>query len=427
MRARVGIWLSVLAASELGLAFLTQSFVVAQLGPTRLADAYFSSVLVPQLFFAVLFGPVVSVALPMLSAQSPEERSASARALLSQSMLWTTPLIVFAVVTCSWWTPLFWPGYAAADRPVLELLVRLQLLGVLPASCFMLWRAATYASQRFVVAESFAVLGALGAFVATLLLVPRFGVEATGWVNLGRLLFMLAGLALAAPLGSGTTAPSTVRQEVVNKARPLVAGAALFKLEPLLDQNMSSLARPGDLAVLSFARTLLNAALQILGQAVVAPMTPRLAVLHRESNWRELRSTVRSRLLLMTAIGAAGVGVFAVVGRPLLAWAASLKLGGGGVPVDLLWAVLLLLFGVPIASGGGQLLNVGFYAMGETRLPTKVGVLAFLAGAALKIAAFWYGGLFWLAGATSVYFVLEVAVLWWVFERYVARRMAAQS
>jgi putative peptidoglycan lipid II flippase len=88
--------------------------------------------------------------------------------------------------------------------------------------------------------------------------------------------------------------------------------------------------------------------------------------------------------------------------------------------------VMLYMAGlVPCVALINALTN-GYYAKGDTRTPTRVGMIAFTIGVGMKFAGFYAGGLMGLAVAVSVYAVVYCIVLYVTLERQVNRLLAAK-
>jgi peptidoglycan biosynthesis protein MviN/MurJ (putative lipid II flippase) len=112
----------------------------------------------------------------------------------------------------------------------------------------------------------------------------------------------------------------------------------------------------------------------------------------------------------MVLISLAGVAVLILAGRPLL----SALLGHGqftDARIAELWWILLLLSGVWVGGAAGQVLATSFYASGDTRTPTRIGVIGFTVAIGLKLLAFWYFGLLGLAVAASLYYLGNTVAL----------------
>ena len=105
----------------------------------------------------------------------------------------------------------------------------------------------------------------------------------------------------------------------------------------------------------------------------------------------------------VTVAISAGLALF---GRPVL----GLIFGRGEFSADRvahLWWLLLLLSGVWVGGAVGQILSTSFYAQGDTRTPTRVGIVGFTLAIALKLVAFRGYGIEGLALAASAYYVHE--------------------
>ena len=70
---RQPLLLGVLAASNIGIAFLYQWYVLIQLGPGMETDALFAGMTLPQLVLAVVSGSLMHVLVPMLAGE-PADR-----------------------------------------------------------------------------------------------------------------------------------------------------------------------------------------------------------------------------------------------------------------------------------------------------------------------------------------------------------------
>ena len=70
---RQPLLLGVLAASNIGIAFLYQWYVLVQLGPGVETDALFAGMTVPQLALAVVSGSLMHVLVPLLAGE-PADR-----------------------------------------------------------------------------------------------------------------------------------------------------------------------------------------------------------------------------------------------------------------------------------------------------------------------------------------------------------------
>jgi putative peptidoglycan lipid II flippase len=90
--------------------------------------------------------------------------------------------------------------------------------------------------------------------------------------------------------------------------------------------------------------------------------------------------------------------------------------------VRTLWLIMLALLGILASGTVGQITSVAFYAMGDTKTPTRLSILTFLIYVPLKVIIFLRYGLIGLAVTTSIYFVTNFVLQLFILERTIARR-----
>jgi peptidoglycan biosynthesis protein MviN/MurJ (putative lipid II flippase) len=103
-----------------------------------------------------------------------------------------------------------------------------------------------------------------------------------------------------------------------------------------------------------------------------------------------------------------------VVGERVL----NLLIGHGGVTADnvhTLWLIMVALAGFFIGGTLGLVTSTTFYAMGDTRTPTRLGIVTYTIYIPVKILAFRYYGLIGLSVSISIFvltnWVLQVLLL----------------
>ncbi|MDB5340217.1 MAG: integral rane protein MviN, partial [Planctomycetaceae bacterium] len=193
---------------------------------------------------------------------------------------------------------------------------------------------------------------------------------------------------------------------------PLMLGAAVYKLDPLLDRYLASELVEGSVSRLSYASRLIAAFLTLTTNGLAMVVFPVLVVHAASGNREHLKSEVGHALqflvfLLLPLCLALGWYPIPII-RDLFE-------RGRFTPADtLIVADLLLLYlGVLIGGSAGEILSKTFFALGDSRTPTVVRIVGFVIGAGLKL---WWGtqyGLRGLAWATSCYYLL-IALLDWV-------------
>ena len=106
------------------------------------------------------------------------------------------------------------------------------------------------------------------------------------------------------------------------------------------------------------------------------------------------------------------MGYFTVVlCKPLLYGIGELTPRLAKLGMQSLWVTLLCLGGLLVAGALGQVLSSTFYAIGDTRSPTRIGMIGFSVGIVLKISGFLFAGIQGIALGTSAYSILNVFLL----------------
>jgi peptidoglycan biosynthesis protein MviN/MurJ (putative lipid II flippase) len=204
--------------------------------------------------------------------------------------------------------------------------------------------------------------------------------------------------------------------EAWRRIRPLLLGMSYYKTDPVVDRFLSSLAPAGGLTLLNLAQQAWGALAQILNRSIAGPLVPALASYAKQESWSTFRHAYRTRLALITVIALAGFAALLATGTALL----TLLVGHGGVTADnvrLLWWLLVALGGVLVGGAAGQIVSSAFYSMGDTATPTKVGIIGFTIGIALKVGGFFWLGVVGIALGASAYYLLNVVIMLVLLER----------
>ena len=314
------------------------------------------------------------------------------------------------------------PGFEPAARALTVDLVRAQLAGALATMLLMVAWSADYARRRFVWVEASGILaGVIGLGVAAALL-PRYGVHAIAWAMSVRSVLQLT---LLVP-GWGRYARPDWRaaggRTSFTRLLPLMGGATYYKLDPMVERVLASFAPAGHLSLLHLGQQASAAGNQILTKAIVNPIMPALAELAAARLWPDFARLTWRRLTIVLSMTLAAWIAMAAVGRPVL----GLVLGRWLDPAEivLLHTILVALGGVWLGGAAGQVLTVGFFALGDTRTPTTVGVIGFTIGIPLKILCYWWWGVVGLAIATSAYTACNAVAHHTLLRRGLGRRVA---
>lgn len=407
---RTALWIAALAVANMGATFLLQWYVLVFFGPGRETDALFAGMTVPNLVVVLTSAPVGNTLVPLF-AQQPAGAG-------RQSVAWAMFAIISGIFgalsvlfyfTAGWWAPALAPGFEGEARALLVETSRIQVLGVVFTAQYSVAWAMCQARRQFVSVEVSLLVSVGLALGLMMWIAPRYGVLGVAWLNAGRAVLQTI---LLLPGMGGLVRPdwrAPALQDAWRRMWPLLVGGTYYKSDMLVDRFLSSMAPAGGLSLFHLGRQLYAAAQGILSKALVGPVVPTLAAQAGAGEFQAFRALYRRRLVLVSGLILGGYAAYLVVGKLLL----GLLIGHGGVTaenLDTLHAILLALVGF-LLGAPSQILASSFYALGDTRTPTKLSVVGYTLGVAMKVGGFYWGGLMGLAVGTSLYYLVNGVML----------------
>lgn len=402
--------LALLSGLDIILSVVYQWYLLRRIGPGTETDALYAGMMVPQLALIVLTGSLIQVLVPLLAVQATEDFAQSVWTVLHGVALSFGGLVVVGWAGATWWVPLTVPGFSKAAEQLTIHLVRIQLFGLMLAALSTVLWTAHQARRRFVWSTlSPVIAGAIGLGVLVWGL-PRYGVAAAAWSGVCRAAIFTV---LLLPGVGAFRLPrwrTPVMREAWRRMRPLLSRSVYFKADVVVDRFLGALAPAGALSLLALSRQLYTAGLGVMNKAVTAPSIPTLAQLAERGAWAEFRRIRNGRAIWSTSAAAGLLLILLVAGRPVL----SFFFGHSSFrpeQVEQTWELLLVLSGVWMAGTAAQMLAGSLYAQGDTETPTRIGVIGFTAGVALKVLGFYVYGIWGIAAGASLHYLLMAILL----------------
>ena len=410
--------LACLAGANILVTLLFQWYVITQLGVGVETDALFAGMAVPQLILSVVSSSLTHVLVPLLATEDENTFRQNAWGFfLGISGIFTTLTLVL-FVTAAYWVPWLVPGFSKSGQMLTVTLTRIQLVSMIfTASVSVLW-SIYHARRKFVWVELSTLLSSLTALSLLPKILPIYGV--LGAAMLIVLRTGLQALWLLPGLGRWEWPDwsSQAMREAWRRIRPLLIGTAYYRTDPLVDRFLASMAPAGGLSLLYIGQQIYGVANTIAEKAIVAPMVPRLAVAAAAARWRAFRRIYQRRLLAMGGLTLFGYIILLTVGERVL----NFLVGHGGVTGDnvhLLWLIMVALAGFFIAGTMGSITSTTFYAMGDTRTPTRMSIVTYTLYIPAKVFGFLRYGLIGLAVVTSAYLFLNLVIQILLLEGFV--------
>src|SRR5215216_4293180 len=413
-------WLAGLSAINAALAVLMSWYVVAHVGVGAQTDAFFASTVIPQFVFILLTTTFLPVLVPLLATRGDSEFARDVWSFFSLTGALFILLAVVLYLSANAWIPWFVPGFSAPAKTLTASLTRIQLISmVLNALIVTLW-AAHHARHRFVWIEFSAVIANCAGFAFLVLTVSRLGIWAAA---LNTILYNTLKLAFLLPILGRFRLPSwrspTIK-EAWQRLKPLVPGQVYLRSDPALDRFLTSMTGAGTLSLLHLAHQVYASIVLLLSKAVIAPMAPKLAIYAREERWSEYRRHYLGRLLFLEVITMGGF-LLVIAGAQVLRLLVG-ELGMEPANMHTLWLTMIALGGTLVGGALVQATAGAFYAMGNTKTPTKVSTLLYTLSIPVKILAFFKFGLIGLAVTMSTYFFANSISQSWLLRKELLRK-----
>ena len=417
--------LAILASLNLAGGLAMQWYVIASLGAGVETDALFASLALPQALLAIVASSFMTLLVPLLSGEDETvfRRNAWTFTAATAGIFSTAGVVL--VFLAPWWVPLLTPGLPLSARTLAVQLARIQLLAMVCTSMAGILGAVGRARMAFIWVECAPLLSTLVAAAALVVTLPIYGIYAAAWTQVVRIGLHAALLSPGLGRFAGFTRDRLLLREAWRRLRPLVAGTAYVRTEPLFDRGLSSLAPTGDLSLYYLCQQVCTSALQLANNALIAPLVPRLAQHAKAGDWTAFSDARRHtvRVVALLSVAGACLLLLVIVAVVVVGW---LPDGTGTLARRVGW-IIAGLSGLLIAGPIAESFRSAFYATGITGTPVRIDAVIFTCGLALKFAGFAAFGVIGLAVAASCQALLSAVVLRRGLVRAVSLRVDAGS
>jgi putative peptidoglycan lipid II flippase len=358
-------------------------------------DAYASSFQIPDILSHFLGIGALSIALIPLYTRALTERGEDAANRLFATVLGTLGVIALLATSLLWWfaeplVSLQFPRFGPEQQALTIRLTRI----VLPAQIFFvcggILRAVLMAKGRFGAQAAAPLIYNTGIIAGGLFLAPAIGVEGFAWGALAGAALGPFGYAL---LDARGRVPIRVRLAPLDPeflryllmAAPLMIGVTLLTMDEWYDRWFGGVLAEGTIAVLVYARYLMQAPVRVVGQTTATAALPTLSRLVAEDRREELSSLVLRTLQIAVGLGVlAGAATFALA-DPFVALIYLRGAFGEGDARAV--AETLRVFCLAVPAWIAQMIAVRpFYARGDFWRPMLLGTAVALLAIPLYLA-----------------------------------------
>lgn len=414
--ARLPFLLSAISIANITSNLLFQWFIFTYLGSGILADTFFASLGIPQLFTTIFSASITQVLVTILAGEPLKDQLRDAWTFLICTTTLFAVIAIFLIVSACWWVPLIIPGFSPEAKLIAFNLIQISLVGTLFAGISAVQMALGIAQHKYLYADSVQLVANLTAVLLLVWFMPIYGIWGAAWISVLRQL--LQALLLQPLMGKPMTADlqSTNINIAWQRLKPILFGTSYYKMDPLVDRYLLSAASTGSISLLYISQQLHSASCQVVSKAFAIPIITKLVITYKQQNLSLFSKILTRALWVILGICLVGVAVFWLFGQQLTLWVmAQGKFTSNDA--NELWILLLLSAGMFIAGTMSTLTSGAFYAISDTRTPTWLGSLAFTIGILLKILMFNYYGLHGLALAISFYYLLSLSLQLFVLQQ----------
>ena len=403
---KLTLQLGFLSAANIGFAFISQWYVLTQLGPGIETDALFAGMTIPQLALMIISGSLMHVLVPLLSGKEEDELRHDAWGFLVLVGGLFAFLAIVLYLTAPWWVPLSVPGFSETGMELTIMLTRIQLVGMVFSAINGVQWAAYHARQQFLWAEFTPLLVSTSTLLLLIWALPQFGVIAAAWITTLRIFLQTLLLAPGVGYPVRPNLHSFAIQQAWQRIKPLLLGTAYYKTDPVVDRFLLSTEVTGSLSLYYLAQQIYGAVSQVINKAITAPLVPVLSRLHQANNMAGFRRAYYRKLIQLGLLSFTGLLGLVFVGQGLL----NLLIGHGSVTTNNiieLWSIMIWLGGTFAGGVLGQISSSSFYAMGDTSTPTRLSIYSYTFYIPIKVMLFYAYGITGLALATSLFFMVN--------------------
>jgi putative peptidoglycan lipid II flippase len=404
---KLSVYLSLIAGFQILLSFGMQWYVVAYFGAGMQTDALYSGYTAPQVLTSLFIESLSVVMVPVLSTMTEDELQPVSW------LLFVGAIGAFGCAALLFWliapliVPLIVPGFSATGKQLTISLTRIQIIGLVGAACYALFSALYQVRNRFIWPPLSILIAAAVSWLLVIWQMPHYGIKSVAW---SQVLFIWLPALLLLPALKKIRRPrwqAPVVKEAWRRVRPVILGKAFGMMAVPLDRFLASFLAPGSVVIFELVGRFYGAVIRVLSQGILTPFVPQLSRLAHRHSWHEFRAVYKKQSLLML-VPAGGVALAAaslaaiilkmIPSDPARHVAGSLT----GESLSRMMVVTIAMAGVlPFTSIANSQINA-YYAMGDTRTPTKIFLVIFMIGTVLKVFGFLMAGIKGMALAVTL-------------------------
>jgi putative peptidoglycan lipid II flippase len=389
-------------------------------GASAEMDAFLTSVALPTVLVAVTTGPLISSLVPLL-VEAREKQTAAELLQYKNNLLnlFASGGILLALLlftSSGTIIHLIAPGLNPRLGALAAELLRIEAISIpFSIACGVLI-SFYYAEENFYRPTIAPFLGGLAAIFIIFFWHKKLGIYTLAWgmvANASLQLFSMLGIARHYSWKLNWQDEGV--RKLARKMLPLSVGNIYYKSDSLVDRFILSFLPSGSISYLGYGGRVVGAIGQVLNRGVVTTRFTELSAKSVDS--RPAFKESLNRLFVQASFIIAPIVIsMALFIRPLLHY--FFERGAfSSLDVQNTATVIIAFLGLLIGGFLGAVLANAFYALGDTKTITYIGISMFTIGILLKISGVFLFSYVGVALATSLYFLLAVIVEMMILQR----------
>jgi putative peptidoglycan lipid II flippase len=415
-----------LTAVSAVLGFVRDVVIAGVFGAGGELDAYLVAQGLMNLVLALVAGAMAKATVPVLAAETSTDGD-SRKAAHTLSVVLTVTLIVLGIgslvmaLAASGVVTVLAPGFKGAQAELAASLTRIVLIATVLISGTNLLAAAAEAHRRFFWSAMQGVPFNLIMIVAAVVFGPRYGVYAlaVGFVvgSGARLLCQLVPIrALGLRLRASFDVKDPGFRQIARLIPPLLIGSALGNANTMVDRAVGSMVGEGTISALSYAWRVISLGETLLVASLLTALYPAFGAAAGSRDLEEMRRLVGRGLSTVATVLMPVWGFLSVCAVPLVA---LLFEHGSFSPSDTQRTATAMLWYAPalVALGWREMVARASYAMGDSRRPVTVFVMAMAINVVGDFTLGLTFGIAGLAASTSLSVTFAAVANTWMLGR----------
>jgi putative peptidoglycan lipid II flippase len=413
-----------LTAGSAILGFLRDVVIAGVFGAGANLDAYLVSQGLMNLVLALIAGAMAKATVPVLAGQTSGAAGDSSKASHTLSVVLTVTLLILGLgslimaLAADVVVTVLAPGFEGSQADLAAFLARIVLVATVLIAGTNLLAAAAEAHRRFFWSGIQGIPFNLIMIGSAVWLGPRYGVTAlaVGFVvgSGARLACQLVPLrALKLRLRASLNVHDPGFRTIAALVPPLLLGSALGNVNTLVDRAVGSMVGEGTISSLGYAWRIIGLGETLLVASLLTALYPAFGAAAGGRDLAEMRRLVGRGLASAATVLFPVCGFLFVCAGPLVA---LLFERGSFGPTDTQRTATAVLWYAPalVALGWRELIVRASYALGDTRRPVLVAVVAMAMNVLGDLTLGLPFGIKGLAASTSMSLVCAAVVNTWL-------------